>query len=456
MNIIDIFLINGDLEHNVQGYFYKLFFSGRTALKDNTLLIFYESNSIINTIEKFSPETKYRVWIHLGIPSQLLNKSTLKESDVNAFFETSIFDEKGIKYNFITRNSKTQVDSLILKLQKLKPNFKGNVFPVVDAINAHLDPPDVEINEIPKQNNSVQNSQSLKNNQPASNIILSSEPNLPTIVVINALQQEQDPMFNIFKNVVKSDLLINKHKLNLRKLKNDNGKEIIIGFLRQDDMGMVDASILTSQAIEILKPKTIVMTGVCGGKPNNININYGDIIIPRQSFTFQFGKITESNKDDDSTIFNKSLQVSPCGNLITNFSGDLDSIISNVKNNVRKNKVLLTKIQQINKHEKEVHKIINIDNLNSHCAEDIACSTSVINKKGFFDDIIKENSRNAIAVEMESYGVARACQLSESGTKCLIIKSVMDKSEGKNDIYKEYAAFTSAYFFYELVKKGLI
>ncbi len=53
---------------------------------------------------------------------------------------------------------------------------------------------------------------------------------------------------------------------------------------------------------------------------------------------------------------------------------------------------------------------------------------------------------------MESYGVARACKIGNSGnTKALIIKSIMDKSQDKDDAYKTYAALTSALFVKHLI-----
>jgi nucleoside phosphorylase len=88
----------------------------------------------------------------------------------------------------------------------------------------------------------------------------------------------------------------------------------------------------------------------------------------------------------------------------------------------------------------------------------MACSTMVINKEGFFEDTIKSINRDTAAVEMESYGVARACEFANEGnTTPIIFKAVMDFTKDKKDTIeretsaipvnvKMFAATTSAQF----------
>ena len=92
----------------------------------------------------------------------------------------------------------------------------------------------------------------------------------------------------------------------------------------------------------------------------------------------------------------------------------------------------------------------------------MACSSMIINKKGFFEDKLKIIDRNTIAVEMESYGVARACRYANEGkTKPIIFKSVMDFTYNKTDSssgihWKKFAAYTSAQFMGLLFKNKII
>jgi nucleoside phosphorylase len=86
----------------------------------------------------------------------------------------------------------------------------------------------------------------------------------------------------------------------------------------------------------------------------------------------------------------------------------------------------------------------------------------VINKKGYFEDVIKKIDRNVAAVEMESYGVARACSIANKGrTIPIIFKSVMDHTFKKDDTQgtinvKKFAAYTSAQFMKHLFEMKII
>jgi len=67
----------------------------------------------------------------------------------------------------------------------------------------------------------------------------------------------------------------------------------------------------------------------------------------------------------------------------------------------------------------------------------MAYSTAVINKKDELENIALKKDREAVALKMESYGIARACKITNNGnTKRLIIKAVMDKTTAKTDEHK--------------------
>ncbi len=87
----------------------------------------------------------------------------------------------------------------------------------------------------------------------------------------------------------------------------------------------------------------------------------------------------------------------------------------------------------------------------------MACSLSVIDKEDYFECNIKSVDRKTKAVEMESYGVARAVKLANGGkTKFIICKSVMDKTSNKVDGYKKPAANISAEFVQYILKNDII
>ena len=81
----------------------------------------------------------------------------------------------------------------------------------------------------------------------------------------------------------------------------------------------------------------------------------------------------------------------------------------------------------------------------------------VIDLEGFFEENITSVDINDLALEMESYGVSRACELVNNGnTKALIIKSAMDNTVDKVDGAKTYAAWTSATFIKYVLENNLI
>lgn len=220
----------------------------------------------------------------------------------------------------------------------------------------------------------------------------------------------------------------------------------------QNETGMVDAAILATIILETYRPKYLLMPGVCGGIPG---LPLGSIIIASGVFTFQKGKISDlkdqdgrklneyydknTNEVDLNQIFDKNHK--PVKVFIEKFEieSDLIRIDSLVKSKIEP---YIKKIKEkINEPYMLTGQEIDI------VFEKLACSTMVINKEDYFDDNIKPLDRKTAGVEMESYGIARACQLANDGkTKFVIFKAVMDNMKNKTDNGKPYAAFTSAQF----------
>lgn len=226
--------------------------------------------------------------------------------------------------------------------------------------------------------------------------------------------------------------------------------------------GMVDSAIIATQMLDLFKPKYLLMSGVCGGAKDT---NFGDIVLAKRVFTFQKGKVSDildkdkqpielydkqGEKIDYDKLFDQSgnqIKIS-----IEKFQPEHDSIIEfqlkdwtdpaldNIKQEINNTEIVKTRGTPINIH-----------------FEPMACSTMVINKDGFFEDHIKYIDRQTIAVEMESYGVARACQFGNEGkTKWVIFKSVMDNMTQKDDQAKRFAANTSALFLKHLIYDGVL
>ncbi|MFC4738579.1 hypothetical protein ACFO3U_01075 [Flavobacterium ponti] len=242
-------------------------------------------------------------------------------------------------------------------------------------------------------------------------------------VIITALEQDEMekvlPLIQTLKTIEN-----NKHLIELGFFKSSPDKKVI--YASQINTGMVDAAILATELICRYNPKFLIMTGVMGGKPKDTLI--GDVIISKKVFTIDKGKLTEED-------FKREIEsVSTESSYTTKIERDKKKIIDFIK-------------------EKDE---INNTEVNIHC-EPVACVRSVIDRKGFFKDDILTVDRKTIGLEMEGYGIARACQIVNNGqTTPLIIKSVMDNTQRKTDGAKKLAAWTSAKVLEYIIKNDII
>lgn len=241
--------------------------------------------------------------------------------------------------------------------------------------------------------------------------------------IITAL--EEDEMAKLLPLIEKEGEIKNdKHLIEYGHFKGKKNKKIV--YASQLATGMIDASILATELIIRFKPKYLIMTGVLGGKPEDSNI--GDVIVANKVFTIDKGKITKLG-------FKKEIEGSNTdGSNITKFKREKQKIIDFIRD------------------EDTIYK----RNVNIHFGS-IACVRQVIDVPGYFEDKISIIDRKAIALEMESYGIARACELINDGkTIPLIIKSVMDNTQDKTDGAKTYAAWSSAMFVKYILENDLI
>jgi len=287
--------------------------------------------------------------------------------------------------------------------------------------------------------------------------------------------QELEKIFDFPEN---ERIVIHKKVFLKGYLKSDRSKKVIAAF--QNSSGMVDAAMLASLIINTFTPTYLLMPGVCGG---SIDRNFGDIIIAQKTFTFQKGKLSDIKRKDETgkliniELFDSNKNIIDENHLydkdgnqiivsIEKFDIEHDAMISldtsiedmlNLKMEGIKEKINISIQADERFKSKKNEIIIDID------IQPMACSTMVINKDGFFEKSIQMVTRKVAAVEMESYGIARACQFANEGqTIPIIFKSVMDKTSNKADRFengfkaKEFAAFTSAQFLKYLLEENVI
>ena len=253
--------------------------------------------------------------------------------------------------------------------------------------------------------------------------LLQNNPPNCDYAIITAL--EEDEMEKVLPMITRVDRIPNdKHLIEYGHLTSNPEKKI--AYASQQATGMIDAAILATELILQFRPKFLIMAGVLGGKPDDVKI--GDVIIATKVFTIHKGKINEYG-------FKRELEAS------NNESAYITLL--------RRNKSDI--VQYLRKKDETRNSKIDI-----HFGP-VACVGQVIDLEDFFKDNITPVDRKTLALEMESYGVSRACELVNDGkTKALIIKSAMDTTQGKGDKEKPYAAWTSARFVQYILENDLI
>ncbi|WP_445718301.1 5'-methylthioadenosine/S-adenosylhomocysteine nucleosidase family protein [Flavobacterium sp.] len=241
--------------------------------------------------------------------------------------------------------------------------------------------------------------------------------------IITALEDDEMEKILPFINKL-SEVENTNNYIEIGELKDCPQKKVV--YASQHNTGMVDASILASELICRFRPKFLIMVGVLGGKPEDTNI--GDVIVATKVFEIDRGKITDTGFKKESSVAT-----------ITNKE------IKKISRSKRQIEAHINDIDETRNSEVKIH------------FGPIACVNQVIDLPGFFNEKITALERKAIALEMESFAIVRACELLNEGkTIPIIIKSVMDNTQSKQDNAKPYAAWTSAKTLEYILKSNII
>ena len=297
-------------------------------------------------------------------------------------------------------------------------------------------------------------------NKPIENLSTKDTNHFP-YAIFTALYDEFEPLNNFIEWDDSKSINTGTTIYKVGKIKNTE-KEVVGTWARKT--GMIDAAILVTEMIHLFKPSFVIMPGVCGGEEKT---NFRDIIVATDVFLLGKGKIKDVTEKDIETNtsqkielfyngidFNKNQLVDkegkPVDIIIEKFEKENNSeeSCSDIEYLIKPNSTKI--LQELNRIYTENEKI------DLHF-EPMACSLSVIDKEDYFECNIKSVDRKTKAVEMESYGVARAVKLANGGkTKFIICKSVMDKTSKKVDGYKKPAANISAQFVKFILENDII
>jgi nucleoside phosphorylase/CheY-like chemotaxis protein len=197
-------------------------------------------------------------------------------------------------------------------------------------------------------------------------------------------------------------------------------------------MGMVPTAVLSTQIIELFRPRYLAMTGIVAGIYGEVEL--GDILVVNPSWDSGSGKIKKDEKG------NKLFEIDPRQETISN---DIEYNILELSNDNH----FLNSLRE--------NWQIKMKNVITVHIGPVASGAAVIANSDITEEIQRQQSRKIIGIEMEAYGLIYAAKHSTNPKpEAIVIKSVCDfADENKNDGYQSYAAYTSANFLYEYIKR---
>ena len=213
----------------------------------------------------------------------------------------------------------------------------------------------------------------------------------------------------------------------------ENGKLNVVATVAPH-MGMPSAAVSASKLIHTFRPRFVAIIGICAGVRGKSEI--GDILIADPCFDWGSGKWV---RDDTS----KTLRFRPAP-----YQWRLDEPLRASARSVASAPGLLSRIHQSYGGKRPVNQPrVLIDAM--------ASGASVLQAASLMEDV-RDQHKNLVGIEMESYAVFSAAQhAAEPRPQCISIKSVCDfGDEDKADDFHEYAAHTSTQFLYELALNG--
>ena len=194
------------------------------------------------------------------------------------------------------------------------------------------------------------------------------------------------------------------------------------------DAGNTPAAVRTSQCIQHLKPRYVLMIGIAGGIKGKVNL--GDVVVSKQIVYYEQAKVTPSGSEPriregsvDSILLDRAM----------NYDGEWRTLI----------------------RAKRPTNPGSIETPQLHFGP-IASGEKVIADDNRVIELKQLHSK-LLAIEMESFGVALAASQSTDSPGFIAVRGISDYADDKkNDDWQEYAADSAAAFTVGLLRSGAI
>lgn len=199
-------------------------------------------------------------------------------------------------------------------------------------------------------------------------------------------------------------------------------------------MGMVAATSLATKMINNFAPRYMVMTGIAGGtKPDKMN--FGDVIVAKTSWDYRAGK---DIRKDDSTQHLNSINALSIDTKLISYCRDLSqdkASLREIKDNFKQGDAPGTELQLL--------------------IGPVVSGASVVTDPEIVKDVLENQHREVLAIEMEIYGMYYAASWAiNPRPRFIALKAISDFADSKKgDQYHKYASYTSAKVFQVLATR---
>lgn len=178
---------------------------------------------------------------------------------------------------------------------------------------------------------------------------------------------------------------------------------------KQRQMGMVDAALSASEILYNYHPEMVIMGGVCGGRKSKVKMF--DVIIPPKVYDYSFGELENGQfkpRDLDAKLD--------------------ESLINFLARPNNKQRIKAAMHMLLDGNNREYSKYIS--NVELHFGV-MACGPRVVKSDEFLETLSREVNDSIRGLEMESYSIARVHEFYGHKINTLIVKSVMDFTDGQ-------------------------
>jgi nucleoside phosphorylase len=255
-----------------------------------------------------------------------------------------------------------------------------------------------------------------------------SRASICDVFIVTALEE---PEFVAMEDAVEAEPLVPLDAVQLVRYftVKSGGRDIKVGMGFAPRMGPVASAVLCTKVIENVRPKLLLMAGICGAIGTKADI--GDVVAADSSWDWQSGKYVDDGK--------AGFHIAPHQ---LNVPGDVRSILIRLK---REEVFWSSFAKDAIAVKAAIPKMI---------LGPMATGASVIADERVTKKIRDEQNKNVVAVDMETYAVYAAAASATYKCGALSLKAVCDRADKeKNDAYRPYAAKVSAACALHLLQK---